>query len=114
MDYFKTLNDKNEDELTHNEKLLKYGFNRLNDYQIDILKECIELNFGGLLLPMGSGKTFISLILSLYYRLTTNKPILIIVSKSLISSWENEIKKFFGDEMKYIIYHKSYMNDYDI
>lgn len=79
--------------------LFKIGFEQLNNFQKPIIKECIEKKYGGLSLSVGSGKTIISIVISLY--LSMNKPILIIVSKSLISSWEDEIEKFYGTQLKY-------------
>lgn len=80
------------------------GYSKLNTYQKDIFDECILRSYGGLSLPLGSGKTLLALVLSLYYN---NGPILIVVSKSLLGSWEFEIKKFFGDNLKYEVIHNS-------
>jgi SNF2 family DNA or RNA helicase len=88
--------------------LYKRGVSKLNKFQLDILKECAQKKYGGLSLPMGSGKTLISLVLSL--GLTKKKgigPILIIMAKSLIHSWENEIFKFFSGHVKYEILHNT-------
>lgn len=63
----------------------------LNEFQKEIVKECLERKSGGLSLPMGSGKTIISIILT---RLQTKDPFLIICSKSLLHSWVFEIDKF--------------------
>jgi SNF2 family DNA or RNA helicase len=83
--------------------------------QLEILNECLERTHFGLSLPMGSGKTLISLVYGLIrldefshtaiplgLRAQKEKPlhfnnkILIVAAKSLISSWELEINKFFN------------------
>lgn len=86
--------------------LFEVGFSQLNDFQKEIFNECIKRNSGGLSLPMGSGKTLIAIILALYNVKDTGLPILIVCAKSLITSWEFEIRKFFGKELKYEYVHK--------
>lgn len=88
------------------ETLFKVGYNKLNDFQKEIFNECTERDSGGLSLPMGSGKTLIALTLALHNVKDTGLPILILCAKSLITSWEMEIKKFFGDKLKYEFIHK--------
>ena len=87
------------------------GYNKLNTYQKDIFNECLQRKSGGLSLPMGSGKTLIALILALHNVKETGLPILILCSKSLIASWEFEIRKFFGEELKYEYVHKGNLKD---
>ena len=79
----------------------------LTVFQQDILQECLEKKSGGLSLPMGSGKTLIALKLS--QELSPQEPVLVIASKTLLCTWENEIKKFFGDSLPYEILHKDYL-----
>lgn len=81
----------------------------LNSFQKTILDECLKKKSGGLSLPMGSGKTLLSLIVSLQQTEDTKHPILIVVSKTLISNWIDEIKKFFGDSLKYEVLHQDFM-----
>lgn len=88
-------------------KLFLTGYKLLNKYQKDIFRECINRKSFGLSLPLGSGKTLLSLVLTLYYTRHTDQPILIVVGKSLLDSWTSEIKKFFGDDLKYEILHSS-------
>ncbi len=96
-------------------EIIQIGKKHLSDFQIKILDECLDKKSGGLSLTMGSGKTIISLVLALEQTKHTNQPILIVVSKTLVESWVSEIKKFFNDSLKYIIFHSNYiknMNDY--
>jgi SNF2 family DNA or RNA helicase len=88
---------------------LNEGASHLNDFQKDVIEECIRKGCGGLSLPMGSGKTLISLIVALSQSIkyNTKEPILVVATKSLIVSWETEIKKFFGDKLKYEIFYKN-------
>lgn len=78
-------------------------FNILNDFQKGFVEECLVKKNGGLSVPVGSGKTLSSIVLALNL---TNKPILVVMSKTLLGSWEQEIKKFFGDNLKYQVLHK--------
>jgi SNF2 family DNA or RNA helicase len=77
----------------------------LNEFQKEILQEALVKKSGGLSVPMGSGKTLISLKLGL--TLSPIEPILIVVSKTLIENWKGEIKKFFGDDLKFQVLHSS-------
>lgn len=79
----------------------------LNDFQKEILEECKQKGSGGLSLPMGSGKTIISLVLSLQQE----NHILIVTPKTLLKNWESEIKKFFKDTIKYVILHQEYIKN---
>ena len=78
----------------------------LTAFQQEILQECLQKQSGGLSLPMGSGKTLIALTLS--QQLSPHAPIVVVASKTLLSSWEKEIKKFFADTLSYEILHKDY------
>ena len=94
---------------------IEIGKKHLSDFQKEILNECLVKKSGGLSLTMGSGKTIISIVLALEQTKITKHPILIVVSKTLVESWVSEIKKFFNDSLKYIIFHSNYiksMNDY--
>jgi SNF2 family DNA or RNA helicase len=75
----------------------------LTDFQCEILADCLLKKNGGLSLPMGTGKTLLSLMTGLHL---TEKPILVVASKSLIHSWIIEIKKFFKSSLKYEVLHK--------
>ena len=88
-------------------KLFKIGYDQLNNFQKPIVQECDEMHSGGLSLVVGSGKTIVSLVLSLYQNMETEQPILVVVSKSLMDNWETEIKKFYGTELNYQVIHPS-------
>lgn len=96
-----------KEDLIYDEIVFQFAFQQLNSFQKEIFYECIDCNTGGMSLPLGTGKTLISLCVSLYNTIKDKKPILIIASKSLITNWEHEIKKFFGNELKYEIFHNS-------
>ena len=91
------------------EELIKLGKTQLTDIQLDVLNDCLNKKSGGLSLPMGFGKSIISLVLSLEQTKDINRPILIVMSKTLIESWLHEIKKFFDDKLKYIVFHPEYL-----
>lgn len=79
----------------------------MNSFQLDILKECQARNRGGgLSLPMGSGKTFIALELCRLSMGTKSSKCLIVAAKTLISSWEHEIKKFYPDMVYHVLFSK--------
>lgn len=86
------------------EVALKLGESKLNEFQKDVLRECVAKQSGGLSLCLGSGKTLTSLVVGLSCKKTT--PILVVVSKTLLESWKYEIEKFFGDKLKYIVLHQ--------
>ncbi|WP_296803414.1 DEAD/DEAH box helicase [uncultured Methanobrevibacter sp.] len=85
------------------------------------LVQNIRYGFGSILADdMGLGKTIQVLTAILHYKekdLLEDKTVLIIVPPTLISNWENEIKKFTPD-LTYFIYHgsnRSYpLESYDI
>ena len=80
----------------------------LNDFQRDIFAECLEKQHAGLSIPMGGGKTRLALVLGL--ELTPDAPTLVVCSKTLISTWIDEINKAFGGSTRvpFYVYHKDY------
>lgn len=84
---------------------LELGLSKLKAEQLDVYNECLERKNGGLCLSLGAGKTLTSLVIAL--KLSGNGKILVVCSKTLVSSWENEIKKFFGNSLKYLVFHAS-------
>lgn len=80
----------------------------LNSFQKQIVNEALIKKNGGLCLPMGSGKTLLSIVIALEQSKNSAEPILIIVSKTLITSWINEIKKFFDDTLSFIVFNTDY------
>ena len=94
-----------------NTEILQLGISKLNDFQKSVFTECINKGSGGMSIPLGSGKTLTSIVLALEQTKELNRPILIVVSKTLIESWIFEIKKFFSDNLKYIIFHTDYIKN---
>lgn len=92
---------------------LATGIKLLREHQKSVYDECIQKKSGGLSLRMGFGKSVLSIVIGLKFIEGTNKKILVVVSKTLILSWINEIKKFFNDDLKYIIFHKDYIKNID-
>lgn len=90
---------------------------KLNEYQLEVLLECLEKKSGGLALPMGYGKTLLSIVLGLEQKeiLKSENPVLIVVSKTLLGSWEHEINKFFFDEtaIRCKFLHQDYVKNMD-
>lgn len=85
----------------------------MNSFQVEILKEAIVKKNGGMCLPMGTGKTLLSIVLALKQSVEAGErnPILIVVSKTLIESWVNEIRKFFKESLKFTIFHTDYSTE---
>jgi SNF2 family DNA or RNA helicase len=90
---------------SYNWKLYEHGFKQLNRFQQSVVEECYDKKVSGISVKIGQGKTIISLVLSLYMTQNNKLPILVVCSKSLITNWENEIKKFFGEKLKYRVIH---------
>ena len=94
---------------------LKLGEPRLNTFQKDVLEECLERSGGGISLKMGSGKSIISLIISLKQMSQQNhnqieeRPLTLVVApKTLIDSWSFEIEKFFEETVPFQIINKTF------
>lgn len=87
------------------QQALEYAKYKLTDEQTEIIEECMKKSRFGLSVPMGRGKTFMSIIIGLQRLIESNstEPILVIAAKSLIPSWEVEIEKFFGKMLEYQI-----------
>ncbi len=86
------------------------GYAHLTPFQHGVFAECVVQQSGGLSLPMGSGKTLLSLVLALKDTEGVeerNALSLVVVAKSLIATWEMEIQKFFGDTLPYEVMHRS-------
>ena len=81
------------------------AYNKLNKIQRILLDECVAKQNGGLSLPMGSGKTLLSLAVAFKQ---SNESILVVASKTLVSSWITEIEKFFGGSLTYEIVSPSH------
>lgn len=91
---------------------LAIGRAELNPQQQGVLAEALIKKSGGLSLPMGFGKTFLSIVLGLSQIANLEKindecgTILVVVSKTLLESWKFEIRKFFGDALKFVVLHQ--------
>lgn len=88
------------------------GYEQLNDFQKDVVDECLDKQSFVLALRLGQGKTVCSLTLALKLVAlhTLDTPILVVMSKSLLGTWVDEIKKFFGHLLKYKIIHQEHMD----
>lgn len=84
---------------------------KLSPFQKDIFEECLVRKSGGLSLTMGSGKTIVSLAVSLFQ--AKKEPVIVVVSKTLLSSWIEEIKKFYGDTLSFKVLHQDYSKKLD-
>jgi SNF2 family DNA or RNA helicase len=91
--------------------LFKRGYEQLNHFQQSVFHECCVKKSAALSLPLGSGKTIISLVIALYLNMISEGKIIIVVSKSLITNWEIEIKKFFADALPYKVIHHDHVKD---
>jgi len=91
----------------------------LNQDQINVLEECLLKDYTnvrgcGLNLPLGFGKSRLSIIISLLMiesrdiSIDQNCKILIVCKKPLLANWCAEIEKVFGDSIKYYVYHSEY------
>jgi SNF2 family DNA or RNA helicase len=95
----------------HTNMALQLGLSKLNKSQLKVHKECIAKGSGGMSLCLGFGKTLLSLVVALEQtKKLSNDKILVVVSKTLIQSWVFEIKKFFGDKLKFIVFHQENVN----
>ena len=80
----------------------------LKSNQKAVVKEAIDrkLQSGGLSLPLGFGKTRTSICLGLQYNCGK---ILVVVSKTLLAGWIQELEKAFGKDFPVEIMHKTYL-----
>ncbi len=102
-------NSSFSDELDGQDNIYEIGYSQLNEFQKEIVEdssnEAKTIQSLGLALPIGSGKTIISIVLSLRMidKMSDVRPILVVCSKTLIESWKIEINKFFDNKLKYEI-----------
>ena len=89
---------------------IQYG-DQLNDVQKDLVRQAFHevdnnKSFRGLCLnmPMGCGKTRTMSVIGVnLYRC-----FLVVCSKTLLGNWANELRKVFGDKIKFEIVHRDY------
>lgn len=90
---------------------MDFFHSKLNDSQRNVIEEVESRNMinGGLALPLGFGKTRVGLILGLKYN---QGKVLVVVSKTLLASWLNELEKIFGAEGKAFceVMHRSFFD----
>lgn len=73
--------------ITPRPNFITMGMNYFTKFQNEIVQECVEKTSGGLSLPMGTGKTLISILVGLIQSNNyVGSKILVIVSKSLITT----------------------------
>lgn len=89
------------------EEVLQDVCAQLSCHQMGIVSEALERENGTLDLPMGTGKTILSLVITLT-QCKEEDMILVVLKKSLISVWIEEINKFFGDSLSYEVIHNDY------
>ena len=85
---------------------LNIGLSCLTENQKQVFNECLVKKNGGMSLPLGFGKTLLSIVVALKQTEKSGGKVLVVMSKTLLRSWENEIKKFFKESLSYIIYHQ--------
>ncbi len=85
--------------------ILSVGESFLSEDQISVVKECMQRTVFGMSIPMGYGKTILSIVIGLKRKIESEnkEPLLVIASKSLIGGWMVQIKKFFGNKLIYQI-----------
>lgn len=85
------------------------AYHKTREEQRKVINECILKGSGAMALPMGFGKSLISLLVGLINYEKTREPVLVVVEKSLIPNWLTEINKFFGDKIKVQVFHQDYV-----
>lgn len=95
------------------DSLIQRGMGYLTAHQREIIAECEAKGSGCMFLPMGTGKTLLSILMGLIHsnRYPGSK-ILVVVSKTLITTWREEVTKFFGDSLKVEVLHKEFVKDF--
>lgn len=94
------------------QELLKLGESQLLPEQKSVLGECTPKSRFGLSLHMGYGKSILTIVIALNKKFLTGntEPFVIICPKTIISSWEVEIRKFFGIKLHYQIMNNDSRN----
>lgn len=81
----------------------------LSPFQLGIFDEMMVKRKAGISVPMGSGKTLISLVAAL--EISGDYATIVVCSKSLLTNWSQEIIKWFGNKIPFIIYHPDYIKN---
>lgn len=98
--------ESDEPKKSRLEKLIEKGEKKLKECQTDVVNECMTRKNFGLSLPMGYGKTIISIVTALKKKLKSqsNEPILVVIPKSIIgTTWQTQIREHFGSKLRYQI-----------
>lgn len=91
---------------------LKRMLHELHPYQYNIVCEARQLQKGALCLPMGSGKTMLSLLICSID--CHDAPFLVVCAKSLLASWETELAKFFGPDSAAPLTYRKWLKACDV
>ena len=91
-------------------ELMDRIWSRMSVHQRTIIDECMQKGSMGLLVPMGTGKTIISILIALKQLFTdegnaSEGRILVVVTKMLLTTWREEMDKFLGKDLSYEILH---------
>lgn len=89
------------------------NLSNLSDFQKGILNEAMEKGNGTLFVPMGSGKTRITLTMALLYNSNNNDraPSLVVAAKNVIGGWMEELDKLFPN-VSYTFLHPEWHKDH--
>jgi SNF2 family DNA or RNA helicase len=115
----KQANKKQATENKQDAKSIKQfaemGYNTLSTHQKQIICDCEKRKSGGMSVPMGGGKTRIAMVLALKMcQKYVDSKILIVVAKSLIPGWIEEIVTVFGNNFEYEVLHSETVKNSDI
>lgn len=95
---------------------------QLFSHQIDAIKKLLYRfdnpvdGIVGMIIALepGLAKTLVTLVSNMIFvKKDKNTRCLVIVPKTLLTEWENDIKKFFGSNIKYLIFHKDYTSNFE-
>jgi len=91
-----------------NRSLALEAWQKLNSFQQHIIYDINPFRKGTTLsVPMGAGKTLMSLFYGIDCYERYQVPFIVICSKTLLVNWQNEIYKFFGSSLPFQVLHSS-------
>jgi SNF2 family DNA or RNA helicase len=119
------VNERDEKDFSSNNEFniqIKKPF-ELKPHQIKAIKWMINnescphrgIRGGILSMEMGLGKTLSSLVLTMIDKrdIDNKMPDLVVCSKTVLYEWKNNIDKFFGSDCRYLVFHKSFLKEYN-